>query len=137
MLWFEDVSAINEPVLSFPVFGRISMKQFFVLGIAGMISYGLFSVTHGIASAVPIGIGTFLTFVRPRVGSPEWMIISIILFLAGRRAVPKTLSGEKPRERRASKTSKRLYLPDRFAAIDKRRTRNGLVEIKFTFEIPP
>ncbi|MDE1863026.1 MAG: hypothetical protein KGI33_08950 [Thaumarchaeota archaeon] len=82
MLWFEDVSAVNEPVLSFPVIGRISMRQFFILGIAGMASYGLFSATHGPASAVPISIGAFLALVKPKVGSTEWMIFSSVLFFA-------------------------------------------------------
>ncbi|MGI0088545.1 MAG: hypothetical protein ACREBI_11405, partial [Nitrosotalea sp.] len=90
MLWFEDVSALNEPVLTFPVFGRISMKQFFILGITGMISYALFSGTHGLVSAIPICFGAFLTLVKPKVGSSEEMILSGILFLVGRRSIQKT-----------------------------------------------
>jgi len=114
MLWFEDVSALNEPVLSFPVFGRISMKQFFILGITGMISYALFSITHGLVSAIPICFGAFLTFVKPKVGSSEWMIISIILFLAGRRSAQKTQRAKKPKSKRLVTSSKKLGLSDPF-----------------------
>jgi hypothetical protein len=114
MLWFEDVSALNEPVLSFPVFGRISMKQFFILGITGMISYGLFSITHGLVSAIPICFGAFLTFVKPKVGSSEWMIVSIILFLVGRRNVQKTQQVKKPKSKRLVTSSKKLGLSDPF-----------------------
>ncbi|MGB6463096.1 MAG: hypothetical protein WBF38_02580 [Nitrosotalea sp.] len=112
MLWFEDVSALNEPVLSFPVFGRISMKQFFILGITGMISYGLFSITHGLVSAIPICFGAFLTFVKPKVGSSEWMIASIILFLIGRRSAQKTQRVKKPKSKRLVTSSKKLGLSD-------------------------
>ncbi len=114
MLWFEDVSALNEPVLSFPVFGRISMKQFFILGITGMISYALFSITHGLVSAIPICFGAFLTFVKPKVGSSEWMIVSIILFLVGRRSVQKTQRAKKPKSKRLVTSSKKLGLSDPF-----------------------
>ena len=114
MLWFEDVSALNEPVLSFPVFGRISMKQFFILGITGMISYALFSITHGLVSAIPICFGAFLTFVKPKVGSSEWMIVSIILFLAGRRSAQKTQRVKKPKSKRLVTSSKKLGLSDPF-----------------------
>src|SRR5579864_3899637 len=114
MLWFEDVSALNEPVLSFPVFGRISMKQFFILGITGMISYALFSITHGLVSAIPICFGAFLTFVKPKVGSSEWMIVSIILFLAGRRSTQKTQRVKKPKRKRLVTSSKKLGLSDPF-----------------------
>jgi hypothetical protein len=114
MLWFEDVSALNEPVLSFPVFGRISMKQFFILGITGMISYALFSITHGLVSAIPICFGAFLTFVKPKVGSSEWMIVSIILFLVGRRSVQKTQRIKKSKSKRLVTSSKKLGLSDPF-----------------------
>lgn len=120
MLWFEDVSAINEPVLSFPVFGRISMKQFFILGIAGMISYGLFSATHGLVSAIPIGIGAFLTVVKPKVGSTEWMFLSIVLFLFSRRVGQKTPFGIKiPKSRKLAKAGKKPSIPDRAEPQDK------------------
>ncbi len=114
MLWFEDVSALNEPVLSFPVFGRISMKQFFILGMTGMISYGLFSITHGLVSAIPICFGAFLTLVRPRVGTPEGMALSMILFLVGRRSAQKTQRVKKPKSRRLATSSKKLGLSDPF-----------------------
>lgn len=81
MIWFEDVSAINEPVLSFPVLGRISMKQFFILGVSGMASYALFSSAHGPVSAVPMCIGALFALVKPPVGSAEWMIFSAVRFL--------------------------------------------------------
>ncbi len=114
MLWFEDVSALNEPVLSFPVFGRISMKQFFILGITGMISYTLFSGTHSLVSAIPICVGAFLTLVKPKVGSSEEMIASIILFLIGRRGAQKTQLVKKPKSRRLATSSKKLALSDPF-----------------------
>ena len=115
MLWFEDVSALNEPVLSFPVFGRISMKQFFILGMTGMISYALFSGTHGLVSAVPICSGAFLTLVKPKVGSAEETIASIILFLVGIRYVQKTESRiKKPKSKRLVTSSKKLGLSDPF-----------------------
>ena len=115
MLWFEDVSALNEPVLSFPVFGRISMKQFFILGMSGMISYALFSGTHGLVSAIPICFGAFLTFVKPKVGSSEEMIASVILFLVGRRSIQKTEPRiKKPKSKRLVTSSKKLGLSDPF-----------------------
>lgn len=115
MLWFEDVSAINEPVLSFPIFGRISMRQFFILGVAGMISYGLFSATHGLLSATPISIGAFLTLVKPKVGSTEWMIYSIMKFLLVKCLWHGLLSEiKKPRKKHLA--SKKFYLPRRLDA---------------------
>ncbi|MDE1767048.1 MAG: hypothetical protein KGI27_12380 [Thaumarchaeota archaeon] len=116
MLWFEDVSALNEPVLSFPVFGRISMKQFFILGMTGMISYALFSGTHGLVSAIPICFGAFLTLVKPRVGSSEEMIVSGILFFIGRRNMKKTEHRtKKPKSKRlVVSSSKKLGLSDPF-----------------------
>src|SRR5574337_893319 len=111
MLWFEDVSALNEPVLSFPVFGRISMKQFFILGMVGMLSYALFSGTHGPVSAVPICIGAFLTFVRPNVGSPEWMSLLILYFLVGR---PLVQMAQVTKGRRHGASSKKLGVAEPF-----------------------
>ncbi len=116
MLWFDDVSAINEPVLSFPIFGRISMRQFFILGVTGMISYGLFSATHGIPSAAPIGIGAFLTLVKPKVGSTEWMIFSIMKFLLVKCLWRGLISEiKKPRKKQAA--SKKFHLPRRLDIV--------------------
>lgn len=92
LLWFEDVSAINEPVLSFPVLGRISMKQFFILGLAGMISYGIFSATHGPDSAIPVCIGALVALVRPKVCTAEYMALSALSFIF-RQAGLGSLSG--------------------------------------------
>lgn len=82
MLWFEDISAINEPVLLFPVIGRISMKQFAILGAAGFATYSLFSGTHAVSSAAPLCAGALLALYRPAAGTPEWMIFSALRFFA-------------------------------------------------------
>lgn len=85
MLWFDDVSPLNEPVLAFPVIGRLSMRQFFILGLASVISYEVFMDTHSPASAISACIGALLAFARPNVGSTEWMMLSMMMFLAGGR----------------------------------------------------
>lgn len=82
MLWFEDISALNEPVLFFPVIGRISMKQFAILGVSGFATYSIFSGTHSPASAVPFCAGALLSLLRPAVGTPEWMAYSSLRFFA-------------------------------------------------------
>ena len=81
IFWFEDVNALNEPVLFFPLVGRISMRQFFILGIAAIFSYLIFLNTHNILSIIPLGIGAFLAFTKPKVATTEQMIVCFILFL--------------------------------------------------------
>ena len=82
MLWFDDISALNEPVLFFPVLGRISMKQFAILGISSLASYAIFSSGHSPLAAVPACVGAALALVRPRAGTAEWMAFAMLLFLA-------------------------------------------------------
>ena len=93
MLWFEDLSAANEPVLSFPVIGRISMKQILILGAAGMASYLVFSSTHGPLAAVPLCAGAILALARPKIGSSEWMALSVLRFAAGRGGLGRAAAG--------------------------------------------
>ena len=124
MLWFEEISALNEPVLSFPVFGRISMRQFFILGVAAMISYEIFTSTHGLVAAAPICIGAFLTLVKPKVGSSEWMSVCVILFLAGRGNIRQKTEHKIKRSKSPSASSKKLGLPDMlFAKTQEREIR--------------
>lgn len=82
MLWFDDVSPMNEPVLFFPVIGRISMRQFAMLGTSALASYWAFSAGHSPLAAIPACIGAVLALVRPRAGSAEWMAFSALLFIA-------------------------------------------------------
>lgn len=114
MLWFEDVSALNEPVLSFPVLGRISMKQFFILGVTGMASYAMFLDTHNFFSLLPVCVGALLAFVKPKVGTSEETVVSLFLFLARRYARQGKDSGTRdatpPRKKGASQ--KKLELSE-------------------------
>ena len=114
VLWFDDVSALNEPVLSFPVIGRISMRQFFILGVAAMVSYGLFSSYQTIFSIIPAGFGAFLALTKPKVTSSEQMLLSTILFFMGKRASTKTGTAKKPskKSKKISISSKKLGFAD-------------------------
>jgi hypothetical protein len=109
ILWFEDVSALNEPVLSFPIIGRISMRQFFILGLASMISYLIFSSSHGIIAVIPEGIGAFLALTKPKVTSSEQMVISMILFFMGRHYGTENKK-KKAKSKKLSSSSKKLGL---------------------------
>jgi len=112
ILWFEDVSALNEPVLSFPIIGRISMRQFFILGLAAMISYSIFSNSHSIFAVIPSGIGAFLALTKPKVTSSEQMIISMILFFMGRHygAMTGNKKKQQAKSKKLSSSSKKLSL---------------------------
>lgn len=110
ILWFEDVSALNEPVLSFPIIGRISMRQFFILGLASMISYLIFSSSHGIFAVIPEGIGAFLALTKPKVTSSEQMVISMVLFFMGRHGTGN--KKKKAKSKKLSSSSKKLGLAD-------------------------
>ncbi len=109
ILWFEDVSALNEPVLSFPMIGRISMRQFFILGLASMISYLIFSSSHGIIAVIPEGIGAFLALTKPKVTSSEQMVISMVLFFMGRHYGTGNKK-KKAKSKKLSSSSKKLGL---------------------------
>jgi hypothetical protein len=109
ILWFEDVSALNEPVLSFPIIGRISMRQFFILGLASMISYLIFSSSHGIIAVIPEGIGAFLALTKPKVTSSEQMVISMVLFFMGRHYDTGNKK-KKAKSKKLSSSSKKLGL---------------------------
>lgn len=109
ILWFEDVSALNEPVLSFPVIGRISMRQFFILGLASMISYLIFSSSHSIFAVIPEGIGAFLALTKPKVTSSEQMVISMVLFFMGRHYGTGNKK-KKAKSKKLSSSSKKLGL---------------------------
>jgi hypothetical protein len=109
ILWFEDVSALNEPVLSFPIIGRISMRQFFILGLASMISYLIFSSSHGIIAVIPEGIGAFLALTKPKVTSSEQMVISMVLFFMGRHYGTGNKK-KKAKSKKLSSSSKKLGL---------------------------
>jgi len=109
ILWFEDVSALNEPVLSFPIIGRISMRQFFILGLASMISYLIFSSSHSIFAVIPEGIGAFLALTKPKVTSSEQMVISMVLFFMGRHYGTGNKK-KKAKSKKLSSSSKKLGL---------------------------
>jgi hypothetical protein len=109
ILWFEDVSPLNEPVLSFPIIGRISMRQFFILGLASMISYLIFSSSHGIIAVIPEGIGAFLALTKPKVTSSEQMVISMVLFFMGRHYGTGNKK-KKAKSKKLSSSSKKLGL---------------------------
>ena len=109
ILWFEDVSALNEPVLSFPIIGRISMRQFFILGLASMISYLIFSSSHSIFAVIPEGIGAFLALTKPKVTSSEQMVISVVLFFMGRHYGTGNKK-KKAKSKKLSSSSKKLGL---------------------------
>jgi hypothetical protein len=111
ILWFEDVSALNEPVLSFPIIGRISMRQFFILGLASMISYLIFSSSHSIFAVIPEGIGAFLALTKPKVTSSEQMVISMVLFFMGRHYGTGNKK-KKAKSKKLSSSSKKLGLAD-------------------------
>ncbi|SMH72635.1 hypothetical protein [Candidatus Nitrosotalea okcheonensis] len=111
ILWFEDVSALNEPVLSFPIIGRISMRQFFILGLASMISYLIFSSSHSIFAVIPEGIGAFLALTKPKVTSSEQMVISMVLFFMGRHYDTGNKK-KKAKSKKLSSSSKKLGLAD-------------------------
>jgi len=114
ILWFDDVSALNEPVLSFPVIGRISMRQFFILGVAAIISYGLFSSYQTIFSVIPAGIGALVALTKPKVTSSEQMLLSMVLFFMGKHSSVKTSTAKKPRSKskKISISSKKLGFAD-------------------------
>ncbi len=109
ILWFEDVSALNEPVLSFPIIGRISMRQFFILGLASLISYLIFSSSHSIFAVIPEGIGAFLALTKPKVTSSEQMVISMVLFFMGRHYGTGNKK-KKAKSKKLSSSSKKLGL---------------------------
>lgn len=109
ILWFEDVSPLNEPVLSFPIIGRISMRQFFILGLASMISYLIFSSSHSIFAVIPEGIGAFLALTKPKVTSSEQMVISMVLFFMGRHYGTGNKK-KKAKSKKLSSSSKKLGL---------------------------
>ncbi|MDH2908048.1 MAG: hypothetical protein PXX83_08150 [Candidatus Nitrosotalea sp.] len=109
ILWFEDVSPLNEPVLAFPMIGRISMRQFFILGLASMISYLIFSSSHGIIAVIPEGIGAFLALTKPKVTSSEQMVISMVLFFMGRHYGTGNKK-KKAKSKKLSSSSKKLGL---------------------------
>ncbi|MHB9161626.1 MAG: hypothetical protein ACYC6W_12195 [Nitrosotalea sp.] len=111
ILWFEDVSALNEPVLSFPIIGRISMRQFFILGLASMISYLIFSSSHSIFAVIPEGIGAFLALTKPKVTSSEQMVISMVLFFMGRHYGTGNKK-KKAKSKKLSSSSKKLGVAD-------------------------
>ncbi|SMH71271.1 hypothetical protein [Candidatus Nitrosotalea okcheonensis] len=111
ILWFEDVSPLNEPVLSFPIIGRISMRQFFILGLASMISYLIFSSSHGIIAVIPEGIGAFLALTKPKVTSSEQMVISMVLFFMGRHYGTGNKK-KKAKSKKLSSSSKKLGLAE-------------------------
>ncbi|MDE1831332.1 MAG: hypothetical protein KGI02_03055 [Thaumarchaeota archaeon] len=109
ILWFEDVSPLNEPVLSFPIIGRISMRQFFILGLASMMSYLIFSSSHGIIAVIPESIGAFLALTKPKVTSSEQMVISTVLFFMGRHY---GTGKKKAKSKKLSSSSKKLGLAE-------------------------
>ncbi|MDC8452710.1 MAG: hypothetical protein LV477_07345 [Candidatus Nitrosotalea sp.] len=109
ILWFEDVSPLNEPVLSFPIIGRISMRQFFILGLASMMSYLIFSSSHSIFAVIPEGIGAFLALTKPKVTSSEQMVISMVLFFMGRHYGTGNKK-KKAKSKKLSSSSKKLGL---------------------------
>ena len=109
ILWFEDVSPLNEPVLSFPIIGRISMRQFFILGLASMMSYLIFSSSHSIFAVIPEGIGAFLALTKPKVTSSEQMVISMVLFFMGKHYGTGNKK-KKAKSKKLSSSSKKLGL---------------------------
>ncbi len=85
------------------------MRQFFILGLASMISYLIFSSSHGIIAVIPEGIGAFLALTKPKVTSSEQMVISMVLFFMGRHYGTGNKK-KKAKSKKLSSSSKKLGL---------------------------
>lgn len=85
------------------------MRQFFILGLASMISYLIFSSSHSIFAVIPEGIGAFLALTKPKVTSSEQMVISMVLFFMGRHYGTGNKK-KKAKSKKLSSSSKKLGL---------------------------
>lgn len=86
------------------------MRQFFILGLASMISYLIFSSSHDIIAVIPEGIGAFLALTKPKVTSSEQMVISMVLFFMGRHYGAGNKKKQKIKSKKLSSSSKKLGL---------------------------
>lgn len=85
------------------------MRQFFILGLASMMSYLIFSSSHSIFAVIPEGIGAFLALTKPKVTSSEQMVISMVLFFMGRHYGTGNKK-KKAKSKKLSSSSKKLGL---------------------------
>ena len=85
------------------------MRQFFILGLASMMSYLIFSSSHSIFAVIPEGIGAFLALTKPKVTSSEQMVISMVLFFMGRHYGTGNKK-KKAKGKKLSSSSKKLGL---------------------------
>lgn len=80
LLWFEAISPFNESVFSFPMIGKLSMRQMLILGVGAVISWSLYQSTGDFMSAIPAVIGAVFALKKQKVLPLESMLLSVLMF---------------------------------------------------------
>ncbi|WP_179368129.1 hypothetical protein [Candidatus Nitrosotenuis sp. DW1] len=80
LLWFENISPFHESIFSFPIIGRLSMRQMMILGIGAFLSWMLYQTSGNFISLIPIGVTMFLTLKKQKVMSIEMHLFLVLLF---------------------------------------------------------
>jgi hypothetical protein len=94
IIYFDDVSPLNEAVFSFPMVGHLSLRQLGLLISGLVVTFGLYSATREIASIIPLGLAAFMAFRKFNVISTESQLLGVLRFLAPKqeKAQKKTKS---------------------------------------------
>lgn len=86
ILWFEDINPFHESIFSFPVIGKLSMRQMIILGIGALLSWIFYQISGNFISIIPIGITMFLILKKQKIMSPEMHLFLILFFyLSGKK----------------------------------------------------
>lgn len=85
LLYFEDLSPLHEAVFTFPIIGRISMRQMAIIGFAAIISWVVYQATESPLAAITLAAGGYVGFKKFNVKPPETQMISIIAFMISKR----------------------------------------------------
>lgn len=113
IIWFDDVSPLNEPVLSFPILGKVSMRQFFILGVTAMISYMVFTSLQTYFALIPAFLGIGFAMTKPKVTSSERMALSMIMFALGNRTYTvRKIKKPKTKSTKVKTSSKKMGLAE-------------------------
>ncbi|HEX9846097.1 MAG TPA: hypothetical protein VGA92_06490 [Candidatus Nitrosotenuis sp.] len=115
LLYFEDVSPFHEAVFTFPIIGKLSMRQMSIVGFSAIISWSIYQGSGNLLSMIPLCAGGYVGLKKFNVRPIELQIISVIKFmLFGKKAKQKRKFTKKTAFKFPRQESKKLGLSEVF-----------------------
>jgi len=115
LLYFEDVSPFHEAVFTFPIIGKLSMRQMSIVGFSAIVSWSIYQGSGNMLSMIPLSAGIYVGLKKFNVMPIEIQIVSVIKFMfVGKKTKQKRKFTKKIAFKFPRQGSKKLGLSEAF-----------------------